>query len=333
MAQFTKRAQSAVLRDSNYWVVSPNVRDDEGTVEDWRAASVRERAAFMGYSPNDEDHPIGPRFAGLTEGGVMPGDVILIARRRDRRPEMVGFGVVEGKYARTAKRVKPTQSFGSLRALSPFKPWSQPPPGVPLIKVLQHTQSLVRLHPDTNAAHRKVCEWIEEKLRAISTVADQKQATVSKFVAKISPRSAALSIVDRPESHQLDYTVQTQAKVRRAKKIEAALVDDYEQWLEAQDRKLAAAKYANLQCDGFEQARQNLIEAKSSTTREHIRMAVGQLLDYAFQGKSRFGSVNKAILLPKKPEAKLIEWLKPLEIAVIWREGTQFFDDANGQFT
>jgi hypothetical protein len=33
--------------------------------------------------------------------------------------------------------------------------------------------------------------------------------------------------------------------------------------------------------------RKNLIEAKASDNRENIRMAVGQLLDYAYQGKGK----------------------------------------------
>ena len=42
-------------------------------------------------------------------------------------------------------------------------------------------------------------------------------------------------------------------------------------------------KREGLCCDRFEKKRHNLIEAKSSTKREYIRMAVGQLLDYAYQ--------------------------------------------------
>src|SRR6266705_933048 len=87
-----------------YWVVSPNVKYDEGTVNDWRAASVREKAAFMGWEPDDYDHAkIGPKFAGTVAGGIEPGNVILIARRHKHQPEIVGFGVVQGKYVTNIK--------------------------------------------------------------------------------------------------------------------------------------------------------------------------------------------------------------------------------------
>ena len=61
-------------------------------------------------------------------------------------------------------------------------------------------------------------------------------------------------------------------------------------------------------------------------------MAVGQLLDYAYLGRKKFGSPNMAILLPRKPEAKLLEWLAEAKISVIWKQRRAFLDNANGQF-
>jgi hypothetical protein len=139
--------------------------------------------------------------------------------------------------------------------------------------------------------------------------------------------------VSSPENHQLDFNVQTRARVIKAKKIEAGLLADYRRWLEQQDRVLSAIKYRALQCDAYEQDRQNLIEAKGSASREHIRMAVGQLLDYAFQGCKKFGEPHKAILLPSEPRSDIVDWLDSLKIKVIWREKKLFLDNANGLFT
>jgi len=69
--------------------------------------------------------------------------------------------------------------------------------------------------------------------------------------------------------------------------------------------------YANkLKCDAFEKARKNLIEAKSANSREHLRMAIGQLLDYEWQGKAKWGELHKAILVPDRPSEDEIEWLQ-----------------------
>ena len=140
-------------------------------------------------------------------------------------------------------------------------------------------------------------------------------------------------IVSSPQNHQLDYQVQTKTKVIRAEKVEAVLLEDYRRWLAQQDRELSAVKYRRLQCDAYEADRRNLIEAKSSARREHIRMAVGQLLDYAFQGNKKFRHPHKAILLPSKPASDIVDWLDSLKIKIVWRKKKTFFDNANGQFT
>jgi hypothetical protein len=62
-------------------------------------------------------------------------------------------------------------------------------------------------------------------------------------------------------------------------------------------------------------------------------MAVGQILDYAFQGRKEFGDSHKAILLPERPHPDILSWLESLKIKAIWRERSAFLDNANGQFT
>jgi hypothetical protein len=163
--------------------------------------------------------------------------------------------------------------------------------------------------------------------------AGEKQRATNEHKHRPTITTSNTDLVDPPENHQLDYTIQTKSKVTRAKKIEAKLLDDYRNWLNKQDRKLSAAKYGAFRCDGYENGRRNLIEAKCSARREHIRMAVGQLLDYAFLGKQKFGDPNKAILLPKKPHPNIEKWLLSLEIRIVWREKGSFVDNANGRFS
>ena len=79
--------------------------------------------------------------------------------------------------------------------------------------------------------------------------------------------------------------------------------------------------------------RYTYIEAKGSTSREDIRMAMGQLFDYAFQRKEGLKQPHKAILLPAEPARDSVEWLEPLGIKIIWRRGRSFLDNANSQFT
>jgi hypothetical protein len=317
-----------------YWVVSPNVRYKESTVDAWRRASVRAQAAFMGWYPNDWDHgQMGPKFAGRTKRGIKPGDIIIIARRHHHEPEIIGFGVVRGEFAKRIVGLKTPESFGSLRRLRPFIPWTgSPPRDVPIMEAVRHIKALVQLHPDWYGAHGKVCDWLDEQLQNRRPSGGTGERT-NKHQQSQKKSSPIPRIVSSPENHQLDYTFQTKAKIIRARKVEAQLLEGYRGWLERQDRKLFAVKYNFLQCDAYEEARRNLIEAKSSARRENIRMAVGQLLDYAYQGNRKFGNPHKAILLPREPSHEIVNWLDSLDIKVIWRDKKVFLDNANGRFT
>ncbi|MGI9229780.1 MAG: hypothetical protein ACR2P9_07980 [Gammaproteobacteria bacterium] len=64
-----------------------------------------------------------------------------------------------------------------------------------------------------------------------------------------------------------------------------------------------------------------LIEVKSSSERPHIRMAVGQLYDYYHEINGDIDNPHMAILLPEKPDASCISFLKEIDIGLMW------FDD------
>ena len=337
-----KRGSSTMANGQRtYWVVSPNVKNDNRTAGEWRRASVTTRAAFMGWHPDDPEHgQMGPKFAGKVPGGIEPGDVILIAQRYAGAPEIVGFGVVDGDAKTELPGFDPPdEDFGSLRTLRPFVPWSRPPADIPFAAAVTHTRALARLHPGSHDAHRRICEWMERHLEhfaapgRFSTELPTTNASEGLPTHDDDPEPRDISIVSSPGNCQLDYEVRSKAEVRRAQRQEARLLENYRKWLHNQDRKLDAIRYGGLPCDGYEKSTRNLIEAKSSASREHIRMAVGQLLDYAFQGKTKLGEPRMAVLLPERPTKDIEAWLNSVGIGVIWSQGDVFLDNANGQFT
>ena len=286
-----------------YMLVSTNVNNDEQSDPDWRAASVEGHSAFMGKGPEDlRHHRSGHKFA----HEVKSGDRVIIARRHDAEPEIVGFGIVRGRFQRSLPGTKLPGKPGSVRKLSPFQACSRAVPGVPLMSTLKHTKALAELHPDEKKAHKQVCDWLEWKL---------KRRTKTKIPTKGSGsgkgkgggkgnKSKGVRAAGPPGSFREDYTIRTHAQVKTAKRREAKLVRQYTEWLRRQGRSLSTILYGKLRCDAYEHARWNLIEAKSSSSREHLRMAVGQLSDYAYQGRKKFGDPNKAILVPTKPLVK-----------------------------
>jgi hypothetical protein len=319
-----------------YWVVSPNVKNNSKTVAEWKKASIREQAAFMGWASDDYGHnQIGPRFAGEIEQGIMPGHVVMIARRDHGKPDVVGFGIVHGKSI----KIKELKSFkppgndsdsGSLRKLLQFTPCDSLPKDVPFKDAFRWTRSLVQLHPEKEIAHKKICDWMEQNLGKASE--EQSAITESEDEQRFGLKSAV--IVNPPEKHQSGYEYQPKSDVIKANQIEDELFRGYRNWLKKKGRNLQTIKYnGRLQSDGYEEEGQNLIEAKASASRENIRMAVGQLLDYAFLAKEKFGEPNKAMLLPKKPDLAIEKWLQHLCISIIWRNGESFEDNADGQFS
>jgi hypothetical protein len=310
--------EKEALRRS-FWVVSPNVDNNNLTVSHWRQASIKYKAAFMGYAPDDQKHKqIGYKFAHV----VRANDILLIARRYKNKPEVVGFGVVAGAFKTKLKGSK--VKCDSLRKLSLFKPLSAAPPNLPLMNALRQTTALRKLDPDKNPSHRLICEWMERRL-------GKKLSAHGRPVSKSQKWETRLTSL--AQENELEYEVRTRRKVIVAKKKEAELVGGYREWLEDQQRYLLTVRYKNLRCDAYEKKRGNLIEAKCSARREYIRMAVGQLLDYAYLGKERFGKPNLAILLPKSPDQDSLDWLSELKISVVWKEKNVFLDNANGLFT
>jgi hypothetical protein len=74
-------------------------------------------------------------------------------------------------------------------------------------------------------------------------------------------------------------------------------------------------------CDIVLPAKNLLIEAKASSGRDSIRMAIGQLLDY-----QRFEQTKPqlAVLLPHKPDQDICDLLSSADIALIWADGDTF---------
>jgi hypothetical protein len=131
---------------------------------------------------------------------------------------------------------------------------------------------------------------------------------------------------------QFDFSQRSAKAVRIAKAREAALMRGYKKCLWDSGHVVERLLFGRLVCDAHEEDRNNLIEVKSSNGRGYIRMAVGQLLDYAFLGKEKFGTPHMAILLPKKPKDEILTWLLGLQISAIWKQGKTFDDNARGQF-
>ncbi|WP_327108509.1 restriction endonuclease [Nonomuraea glycinis] len=134
------------------------------------------------------------------------------------------------------------------------------------------------------------------------------------------PTIAAIpSEEQRTESTLMDSTREPHGGERR----EAALIRSYVDYMSAQGHTmrrfqiLPADEYYPLYTDIYDATRQELIEAKGTTTREAMRMAIGQLMDY----RRYLSPCDLSILVPDQPRTDLIDLCRSLGIDVIWPHG------------
>lgn len=104
---------------------------------------------------------------------------------------------------------------------------------------------------------------------------------------------------------------------------EASLVHKYREHLRRQGhtvcrlRVVPAGEVAPLYSDLWDETTRDLIEAKGAATREQLRMAVGQLLDYG-----RFVEAeSRTVLVPSRPRNDLCSYLTAAGIQVVYPDG------------
>jgi hypothetical protein len=136
-----------------------------------------------------------------------------------------------------------------------------------------------------------------------------------------------------PENSSLEpMEVTTQAESRQALRVEAQLVHEFRVWLDPRGTRLQGllipAGNQLLRADLYDTVNDVLIEAKARATRNHLRLAVGQLYDYR-RYLTGFGS-SLAVLVPERPSDDLMGLLDHAGAAAIWRSGNVFVDSAGG---
>jgi hypothetical protein len=158
----------------------------------------------------------------------------------------------------------------------------------------------------------------------------------------LSTQSKAHSADDKPEGRRLgssagkfyqdlplppapDATSVILQESRRVMRfLEASLLENYQKWL---GRALMKRFYPIIPsneivvCDAFDEQANELIEAKSSSGRSYVRMALGQLLDYQrHQGLSP----TLVLLVPERPNPDLLKLMHQFAVSVVYRDDRAF---------
>lgn len=154
------------------------------------------------------------------------------------------------------------------------------------------------------------------------------EAMSCRSVSAMSPVEETSAVKVPVEEHLTEKMVLEPAREPvEAERREAVLVQQYKRYAEAQQRTLVRFRIQPkgeakpLFTDLFDEGSNLLIEAKGTVTREAIRMALGQLLDYA-----RFitPTPRMAVLVPSPLREDLQQLLKQNGVGIIEQTGEGF---------
>ena len=156
------------------------------------------------------------------------------------------------------------------------------------------------------------------RLRPLNEVPIELPATL------VTPkREATVDNVAVEEQHTERGFISPDREEYEFERLEAELVNRYRRFLQAQGhivsrlRIVPAGEGAPLYSDLWDETALDLIEAKGNVTRDAIRLAVGQLLDYG-----RFVEAKKrSVLLPSRPRDDLLSYLSSVGIDPIYQDG------------
>jgi hypothetical protein len=128
------------------------------------------------------------------------------------------------------------------------------------------------------------------------------------------------------------FAIRGTPEERLARRAEALLVGRYAASLAPDHlcRARVVTETGVLYSDLYNETRRQLVEAKATATRPSVRMAIGQLADYA-----RFivPPAALAVLVPVRPSRDLLALLATVRVAVVWEEGETFADSTGGDVT
>jgi hypothetical protein len=136
---------------------------------------------------------------------------------------------------------------------------------------------------------------------------------------------STVSVADLEAHNTERYLARPNAETIEKERREQGLVQRYAEHLRRQGSEVVRYTYrvgsSRLACDAFDVTNNVLIEAKSSTDRNSIRLAVGQLYDYR-----RFHDPEPAlrILVPRSPGTDLAGYLAQAGVELVYPKGSRF---------
>ena len=188
---------------------------------------------------------------------------------------------------------------------------------------LGNKEPFYHVGPDRNGTQRKILVF---HLIPVGVTKQINQPSVSSKIGTVTRQE-----VEQNTSQTHERTMpETKTTATR---FEGQLQKRYEDFLRNKGFDIGTFKIQvpesnTLKLDLVDFTNKKVIEVKAGITRNYVREAIGQVLDYVFQIQRINEEVFKpCILIPGKPSQDLIELIKDLNIELIWEENSQFISN------
>lgn len=149
-----------------------------------------------------------------------------------------------------------------------------------------------------------------------------------KTEAIVIPADVTTSAMIEPETNRRTSSSRSAIPQTTAERREAKLSADFRAFLEDHQHQVkrfhikVKGLTSTLLTDLYDATEHVLYEVKSNSSRDSVRMAIGQLLDYRRHVIP--ASPTIAVLLPEEPKEDLRNLLKSANIALVYRDGDSF---------
>jgi 5-methylcytosine-specific restriction protein A len=186
----------------------------------------------------------------------------------------------------------------------------------------------VRQKPNIKGEMRRVIVFRLRPKGPHERLAGDTIPAAEETVAIPVPADVTTSALVEPEINKKTRSTRSAAPKTQAERREAKLSDDFQEFMSAQGHPMKRFQLrikgtaSTLLTDLYDTVAHVLYELKGSSTREAVRMAIGQLFDYRRHVDPQNPAV--AVLLPEEPHDDLKDLLDSAGVILVYWDGTTF---------
>ncbi|MFG2391308.1 hypothetical protein ACGFYF_20700 [Streptomyces lavendulae] len=277
---------------------------------------------FDGRADDDE---YGPLY--LYTGRGLVGDQSLTDRNKTLRLHVekgyeVHLFVADGKVSEDSDALR--QRYVGQMVIDPIDPVHVR--RAPDTKHNMRNVLVFRLRPAPGSAPK----WLAKDRLQPATADDMEELDVDKTPVEVPLIPAQGGVKDKDsEVHTVTETVANiPGGLKKVVRRESILVNAFKEALAAAGHThktfqiTAKGEVGDITPDLYDATDHVLYEAKGKPTREHVRMAIGQLLDYSFHLRKHVAdpdNLRLAILLPSAPPEAVKDLLASLNIGLVYQ--------------